>query len=1811
MTHTSESWVGKQDAFKMSSMQGLPTPGSNVNVLISRIHLHPRCVLIEFWGKFGSDRCGEFECLTREIQFVEKSLKEFEGCPGDHCLVEVDGTWNRARIVSKNDYEYRVFLFDKGVTKWTTTHFLAWGKKEYFNLRPEVEFCVLANVLPLPTESKWSPRAIEFLKTLSGSAALAHVQDVLVPQRTFVLHIPIISQQMYEMGFAKKLSPDIFQDFVLMSLISACVAEMQPQNQPISKEAGVLDKHELFVRPNLPAGTVETVIVTQVTSPHKIFCQLKDFSTDLKNVSDKLTQYYEDQTIAYVVGPNMIGFPCATRGSDGRWYRSVLQQVFPNNGVVEVLNIDFGTKQLAELDNVRPLAPKFLKFPVVTYICSLYGIVNRGTEWKPCQIDFLRHLLLYKTVVAKFEYQNVSEGVHYVTLYDDDDKKNINSLFGLKENCLKECVKMHVDYALYIPGSSQEAQSQKIGLLTFGKTSEEKEHKYGNVELKKGVTPSAERLPAEDLLINSTHVATIPCVYSPSVFWIQTHNYSVELLEVMHCMYRLFKESENKEMVCNPTVGLFCAAKAEDGEFYRATVCEVGKMQIKVFLVDFGNTEYVERTDVRSLPEYLKKLPRLALKCSLAGVKPVDGEWSQSAIEFFTKAVTKKALKVRVIAKCDDNYVVRLTDPEAEREKDLSTLLCTWNLAEKTESKTKATQFTQDAFFNYSQVRPSDQHKNRTAPVIRKRKHPIFKEHMFSIGSVLDVSVSYIESPSDFWCHLVQSSGHLKMLMHDMQMYYDDSVFVPFRDTACVACHPDNRMWYRAFVIRKHETPHVDVLFVDYGQTETVPVYDLRRICPEFLTLPGQAFRCSLLNLTDPTATVSQWTDEAIARFYNFVENAASQFYILKCTIYAVMFNEQKIVFNIVDLETPFESICTSMVNLAKRSSSQPLISAPSFCLDSYYYSTHNVKTGTEEKMTVTCVNSVSQFHCHLERNADVIQDLRMKVNKLCHQLKNIKVPSVFGTLCFAKYTDGHWYRGQIKATIPAILVHFVDYGDTIQVDKRDLLPVPKEANDIMSIPAQALVCGLSDVPTNVPKEVNSWFEKFATESTFCALVVAREPDGKLLVELYHKSTLINSKIKTIFQIETKNPEKAPESSAEHEQNHRKYSSKLLPLFFNRTHDVKKTSNQNPEQQIISQMVPVNMNEHSAPKPSPPTRDGQKKALSVQLYIPPAKRKSCEKMLINMDNISESARIEATPTEEQPVKSSPPARDCKNTAELPKLTELPLKAISSGMEAEVYVSHYNSALSFYIQLVQEEDEIFSVYEKLNNPTSIQNQTGGISEVHPGDLIQAEYADDSSWYRAVVKEIHSNSMALVEFIDYGNTAIIPFSKMSRLDQSLLLLPMYSTHCTLRDVGEETLEMMLNFEEAVCGDGNKKFKCHFIRQSVGSVWEVSLEDNANVLTCLPSGPEMTLDQLEQEKKTPRQDTNESPLSSYCRQESPEMQQLKGYIATLNNNLSFWCQCADSKELDEIMSQISRVANTADHHPIDVGLLSTGNPCLALFPDDQQWYRAQVIDKNGNELSVFFVDYGNIAQVSITEVQEIPADLVEPPPQAFLCELEGFDSSCGCWASGAFEELSELTKDKLLELTVTKVQRGKNRLKYYVEIECEGQRISEKMRTWWNSSTTENNPEGKSLLQGNSTGSETAISERLSDIPQSTEIEEDECASDPQGEHIYEHDAGADEVKFLCSPETCETSEVPKSTAELSQNGDQTFPDHNMDGEPKRSVIPEDVSDSDITEATLAPPADQDVFLLGCDEDCEESAADHSTTKLSSGRHHLFLP
>lgn len=1637
----------------MSLIQGLPSPGSDVSFLITRVHVHPLCELVEFWAKFGQERAADYLTLAKDIQSHGTIFREFEANPGDQCLAQTDGTWFRARIVSQNGSQYIVFLIDKGITYSTVPTMLAWGKKEHFNLPPEVEFCVLANVLPLSTDNRWSPMALEFLQSLSGKSVTGQVQNFLNLHRMFVLNIPTLSKQMYEMGFARKVSADMFQDFLVASIQSKTkkTRHVEPVTS-LSIEIGErLQKKEMYMYPELHAGTVETVVITEVTSPQRIFCQLKVFSQELKKLSLQLTQCCDGRTATCTIDPEMIGFPCAARASDGMWYRSVLQQVFPINRVVEVLNVDCGTKQIVQVENVRPLASEFFRMPVVTYNCSLHGIIDKGVGWTSSQIEYLRSLLLFKTVIAKFEYQSITEGVYYVTLYGDENS-NINSLFGSKERCLLQCEKILEDYAIPTSGHSRNNPMTPL---------------RKNIKIEDRGGTHSQFLPVENLPIGSTHGAFVQYVSSPSEFWIIKQNFGKELDNLMNKMATLYQNDLIADVVKNPTVGLYCAAKAEDGDYYRAIVTEISNTKVNVHFLDYGNSEAVDSCCIKALKEEFKKLPTLALKCNLVDVAPKGGEWSEEACELFAKIVLDKALNVHVVKKEDDNHYVQLTDPDAQGEKDLAKLLWAAGFAEQKErkrpSKTKmCSQFVLPSTAQYTgtSVKP----QNTIVSGATTRRCATFKEQMFSIGSLLDVNVSYIESPNDFWCQLVQSARDLKFLMFDLQAHYKNSQFQPLVENACVAQHPDNGMWYRALIVHKHETSHVDVLFVDYGQTKTVSIFDLRSIEKQFLLLPGQAFRCSLFNLVDPTSAINDWTGEAVDRFHTFVETAANDFVILKCTVYAVMYSEQKIVFNIVDLETPFESVCTSLVNLVE-STHPKAPSRPSFRLDTYYYSTHNVKTGTEEKVTVTTIKDVNHFYCQLQRNSDVLEKLQIEVANLCQQLQRVNVPPVFGTLCFAKYTDGYWYRGQIKATTPSVLVHFVDYGDTIEVDKSDLLPIPKEASNIMAVPVQALLCGLSDIPDDVPEEANSWFQTSSTECEFKALIVAKEPDGKLAIELYQGRIQVNAKIKKLFDIKMDKDlsvvckdGKPVDLTVTHAKS-KKYTSSTQAFV-----EIDDT-NQNTKDTIS--FVPKSSqlkNPDSVKKKISPTLKPRQNAKGYQqLYIHPHQRNENEKPKCTEPQFESRQKVSDTPAQANADKfstiqqsSCPPTDSWINNEalapkiELPKLTDLPSSSIRGGMTTDVYISHSNGPLSFYVQLVKDEEDIFSIVNKLNNPEST-SKCPITTEVHPGDLVQAEFTDDNSWYRAVVKQKQDTATAVVEFFDFGNTASVPLSKMSKIDKSLLQYPVFGTHCMLQNAagiekGEvPDTELTSAFESAIGNVGEKKLKCKFIQHS-GTVWEVCLENEGIEVDCKIGV-----------KKVPSVSNEaESCCLKFKEQEFSVGQQIAVYITAITDAQIFWCQSADSEELDNISERASEAGDVADS--VNLGSLSIGSPCLAFFSEDQCWHRAEILDKNGEDVFVLFVDYGNSSQVKLSDMRLIPPDLIQNTVQAFQCELEGFNSSEGSWESNAQDELLTLTADQLLQLTVTHITKKEGKTMCYVRLECNDQVINESMKKFWENTVSD---------------------------------------------------------------------------------------------------------------------------------------------------------
>ena len=94
-------------------------------------------------------------------------------------------------------------------------------------------------------------------------------------------------------------------------------------------------------------------------------------------------------------------------------------------------------------------------------------------------------------------------------------------------------------------------------------------------------------------------------------------------------------------------------------------------------------------------------------------------------------------------------------------------------------------------------------------------------------------------------------------------------------------------------------------------------------------------------------------------------------------------------------------------------------------------------------------------------------------------------------------------------------------------------------------------------------------------------------------------------------------------------------------------------------------------------------------------------------------------------------------------------TELPPAAI--GQVADVMIAWMKDPSEVYVQLVSQEEQLLEITRKLEEVYS-QLETGkhGLETVAVGVSCVAKYAQDDSWYRAVVQEINGRQV-LVKFI----------------------------------------------------------------------------------------------------------------------------------------------------------------------------------------------------------------------------------------------------------------------------------------------------------------------------------------------------------------------------------------------------------------------------------------------------------------------------
>ncbi|KAM4694432.1 tudor domain-containing protein 6 [Discoglossus pictus] len=1622
----------------MSSALGLPVAGASIKLRVSFVEANAEVQVVRLWGSSGQ-RWEEYQRLGAEVQVAGAKVTGPRRDPvvGEFCLVKVNQLWHRCKVLERKAAEYRTFLLDTGCTALAGPHSLKGGQPELFHLPPQVQGYVLSTLVP--SDHNWSEQALKLLSFLQAQEVQGLVKDLILPQGLVLLEVPAICKLLLDLGLAKSIPDSSFRAVLDRCLTPigfsfqnmACPPFSNLVPQPVPPRPWTMD----YFYPQLQVGVTEPVLVTHVIDPQRIFCQLRSLSHEVQRLSESMYHFYELQSGCgepdLCQHPLVLGQPCATRGSDGHWYRSLLQEYFPDKRLAMVIHVDWGRRDVVPVTCLRSLAADYFRMPVVTFPCSLYGVSDVGTGWEPPMVMEIRSLLQGRQLSAKIEFYNSYEHIYVITLFAEDGV-NLNCFYSVRAHTLSA--------SKALSGTEKLALNQCTDEVRGDATETE------IIPKKRVFVPN---FPIIQLKTSMFYDALVEFVYDPFNFWVRTAENATKYCEMMEGITSLYSQASKLDgIIAKPQVGQLCCTKFKDDQYYRAAVVATHGKQVEVYFIDHGNTEIVEWYNVRELPAQFKAIPGLAVHCCLADIYPLGKTWSQEAILAFKLAVVDKKLVVHVVSKEPDKNIVEVLDLTRVEERNVGKVLAAAGHA-KYEECAIAEPIVQ---FPHMLAAPNAE----TGQNLQTRlglegldknlnsnnccntnafQHSPFEEQVYEPGTTINILVTYAQSPGLFWCQNASQMGKLKSFMNKIQDHCSHTECPYERDSsACLAkCSSDGR-WYRAFIstgVLSH-SENVEVFFIDYGKKETVSVKDLCSLKGELFNVKAYAFRCSLYNLVGPLGNNPfDWDKRASALFQQFVEKSSKKNLEFHCMFFATA-SLDKERFNIVDLFTPFTSICNLLVEkgFAKRLSHRSLTPQVELC--SYYYSMHDIKIGSEEEIYITHITSSLEFYCQISRNAEIVEQIASASAKVCKEAKQMKSLESSLPICLAKFSDQQWYRGFVTQREPHTEIFFVDFGNTEKVAEGDMIPIPRKEYELLFSPMQAIKCSLSDIPCIVPDDIVAWFENTVLDKALKAIVVAKESDGKLIIELYNGTLQINSRLKSKLGLKD---QKKNENILSDD--------KTISLQCN---DKRKVSSNSGKDPATFQMQQQRSKESILQCVSQSDQSQQ----SASAYPTKAKEFPSE---IKSDMSKKIPEKTSTFGERKDNCSQPP---------LIKLSNLPKRQIFPGLKLPVYMSHVNSIFDFYIQ-VAEDSILDNIYEVLNSEKS-SSEILHENEVCVGDLVCAFFEEDALYYRAVITEKSFDGLH-VQYVDYGNRSKIPANKIYSLARSLLSFPAMSVCCTLRGLNSLmnatcASDLCLTFVKRT---GDLQLTCEFVKQC-DLKWEIILCDQDGCINdLLTSQSDQTLPQQFENlciKKDNIKDITDSATPSKYEWLLPQIGQcVKAYASAVDGPEYFWCQLSTS-ETDSLAVKIQEAGECSIEDTSFLLNIAIGSLCNVKYSEDDYWYRAIATKIEADLVTVRFVDYGNEETVSKERIRELTSDLAAVPFQSFPCRLSGFNVSEGCWISEGQTFFYNKITDDILELTILHIEEyGECKMPLAtVNIWSKGRNINDEMTTYWKVETNQ---------------------------------------------------------------------------------------------------------------------------------------------------------
>ncbi|XP_027041695.1 tudor domain-containing protein 7-like [Pocillopora damicornis] len=372
-------------------------------------------------------------------------------------------------------------------------------------------------------------------------------------------------------------------------------------------------------------------------------------------------------------------------------------------------------------------------------------------------------------------------------------------------------------------------------------------------------------------------------------------------------------------------------------------------------------------------------------------------------------------------------------------------------------------------------------------------------------GTATKVSISHVDSPAHFFIHYKHTWDSLDALSAELNEFFQnpsngkDPLPSLKQGMFCCAQFKEDDAWYRARITEmktQGDTPQANVIYVDFGNNEILPVSRLRMLRKEHAELPMIAVLCALDGAL-PTGGGKNWSTASIERFQEL------------CSASEVL--HMRVVRGEGYLQTLFvldSSACTvSLHGLPKTKNDEVLLKVKHMTLNKDIVAQVIQRDGNTASVELYDTSSEVDININAMLQRLVIPDVDMapvlpkvgeqieafvtyvtpeghvfiqihgggttRLNELMediaeHYSQPTKAAEFVSSphknkMCCAKCSDGVWYRAIVTNVLPdrQVEVQYVDFGNIEALPLASLREPTRAISHVNSLPFQALECKL------------------------------------------------------------------------------------------------------------------------------------------------------------------------------------------------------------------------------------------------------------------------------------------------------------------------------------------------------------------------------------------------------------------------------------------------------------------------------------------------------------------------------------------------------------------------------------------------------------------------------------------------------------------------------------------------------------------------------------------------------------------------------